>query len=236
MEWGKKINIYILTSDKSIDTIEGFQYCFNKYWSPIQQVIILGYTSPTFKLNDNFKFISLGEDRGADYIGGDLISFFQNVDDNHFIFSLDDFLLIRYVDIDLLEFIKDKFIKENIHRFSLTDQVSNKSHDIIYEQKDFNIIEMGQYADYRKSAVWSMWSKDYFLKYFKDNMNLWQWELDTSCKNDGYRVIGTTGKYVVQSCHLYKQGNLKPDWYKDSESIDVMFDDDKLIIKDMLNL
>ena len=70
--WSKKINIYILTSDKSIDTIEGFQYCFNKYWSSLQQVIILGYTSPTFKLNDNFKFISLGEDRGADYIGGDL--------------------------------------------------------------------------------------------------------------------------------------------------------------------
>ena len=80
-----------------MDTIEGFQYCFNKYWSSSQQVIILGYTSPTFKLNDNFKFISLGEDRGADYIGGDLINLFQNIDDNHFIFSVDDFLLIRYV-------------------------------------------------------------------------------------------------------------------------------------------
>ena len=43
-------------------------------------------------------------------------------------------------------------------------------------------------------------------------------------------------KYVVQSCHLYKQGNLKSDWYKDSESTAVMFDDDVLIIKDMLNL
>ena len=79
--WGKKINIYILTSDRGIDTIEGFQYCFNKYWNSSQQVTILGYRSPTFKLNDNFRFISLGEDRGANYIGGDLINFFKDVDE-----------------------------------------------------------------------------------------------------------------------------------------------------------
>ena len=234
MEWDKKINIYILTSDKSIPTIEGFQYCFNKYWSHGQKVTILGYKKPEFKLSDNFEFISLGVDRGADYVGGDLIKFFNSVEDEHFIFSVDDFFLIRDVNIELLNFIKKRI--ENMHRFSLTDQVSNKPHDIIYEDDDFNIIEMNQYAEYRKSAVWSIWSKDYFLKYFKDNMNLWQWELDTSCMNDGHRVVGTTGKHVVQSCHLYKQGNLKSDWYKDSESIDVMFDDDKLIIKDMLNL
>ena len=95
MVWGKKINIFILTCDKSIDTIEGFQYCFNKYWDPSQQVTVLGYKSPVFKLNDNFKFISLGEDRGANYIGGDLINFFQSIDDTHFIFSVDDFLLIN---------------------------------------------------------------------------------------------------------------------------------------------
>jgi len=230
------MNIYILTSDKSISNIKGFEYCFNKYWSSSQQVTILGYRSPTFKLSDNFKFISLGEDRGANYIGGDLTKFFKDVDDTRFIFSVDDFLLIRDVDMNLLEFIKNKFIKENMHRFSLTDQVSNKPHNIIYEQKDFNVIEMSQYADYRKSAVWSMWSKDYFLKYFEKNMSLWSWELDESCKNDGHRVIGTSDKYVVKSCHLYKRGRLKSDWYKDSESSDVMFDDDIKIIKEILTL
>ena len=95
---------------------------------------------------------------------------------------------------------------------------------------------MGQYAEYRKSAVWSMWSKDYFLKYFKDNMNLWQWELDTSCQGDNHMVIGTTGKHVVQSCHLYKQGNLKSDWYKDSESSDTMFNDDRTIVSNILSI
>ena len=197
MEWDKKINIYILTSDKGISTIEGFQYCFNKYWSDSQKVTILGYESPTFKLSDNFEFISLGVDRGADYIGGDLIKFFNSIDDKYFIFSVDDFFLIRDVNIQVLDIIEKQ--KKNIHRFSLTDQVSNKPHNITSKHDDFNIIEMGQYAEYRKSAVWSMWSKDYFLKYFKDNMNLWQWELDTSCQGDNHMVIGTTGKHVVQT-------------------------------------
>ena len=73
------------------------------------------------------------------------------------------------------------------------------------------------------------------LKYFKDKMNLWQWELDTSCKNDGYRVIGTTNKYVVPSCHLYKQGNLKSDWWKDSESSDTMVAEDQIVITDIIH-
>ena len=176
----------------------------------------------------------MGVDRGADYIGGDLIKFFNSIQDENFIFSVDDFFLIRDVNIKLLNFIEKEI--NNVGRFSLTDQVSNKPHTIIKEHNEFNVIEMSQHAEYRKSAVWSMWSKDYFLKYFKDDINLWQWELDGSCKNDNCRVIGTTNKHVVQSCHLYKQGNLKSDWYKDSESTDFMFDDDRLIIKEMLSL
>ena len=104
------------------------------------------------------------------------------------------------------------------------------------EHNEFNVIEMSQHAEYRKSAVWSMWSKDYFLKYFKDNMNLWQWELDTSCQGDNHSIIGTTGKHVVQACHLYKQGSLKSDWYKDSESSDVMYEEDKWIVASILHL
>ena len=234
MEWGKKINIYILTSDKGISTIKGFQYCFNKYWSSTQKVTILGYKKPEFKLHDNFKFISLGVDKGADYIGGDLIKFFNSIEDEHFIFSVDDFFLIRNVNIKVLDFIKKEI--NNVGRFSLTDQVSNKPHTVIQKQDGFEIIEMSQNAEYRKSAVWSMWSKDYFLKYFKDIMNLWQWELDTSCQGDNYTVIGTTGKHVVQACHLYKQGNLKSDWYKDSESSDTMFKEDIWTVSSILSI
>jgi hypothetical protein len=92
------------------------------------------------------------------------------------------------------------------------------------------MIEMDQEANYRISAVWSMWSKEYFLKYLTPKTNLWGWEVGSSCMNDNHRIIGTKNKYVVQSCHLIKRGNLKRDWYKDSESEDIMVDGDIEIV------
>ena len=126
------MNIYILTSDKSIKIIEGLQYCINKYWKPNPKVVILGYKKqPSFKLDKNFKFISLGKDRGASHVGEDLIKFFNSIEDKHFIFSVDDFFPIREVNIDILNHLEDKMIKDNISRIALYDQVSDKPNSII---------------------------------------------------------------------------------------------------------
>ena len=108
------MKIYILTSDKNIHIVEGLQYCVNKYWKPNPSVVLLGYEEPSFDLDDNFKFVSLGEDRGAGYIGDDLIKFFNSIEDKHFIFTIDDFFPIRQVNTDLLDHLTDKMIKEDI--------------------------------------------------------------------------------------------------------------------------
>ena len=236
------MKIYILTSDKNIKYVEGLQYCVNKYWNPNPNVVLLGYKEPLFKLDKNFKFVSLGEDRGAGKACDDIIKFFSKIPDKHFIFSVDDFYPIREVKTNILDYLTDKMINEDISRIALTDQISSKGHEIIESfvnpndsNDHFDTIEMGQSANYRKSAVWSMWTKDYFLKYFTNDMSLWSWELDNKCKDDGHRIIGTNNKYIIQSCHLFKRGSLKADWFKDSESSDVMFDEDKSIILDIIH-
>ena len=229
------MNIYILTSDKNVHIVEGLQYCVNKYWKPNPNVIILGYEEPKFELDSNFTFVSLGEDRGADKVGEDIINYFGKISDKYFIFSVDDFFPIREVNTDVLDNLNSIMMKENISRISLTDQVSDKPHSVIKNIDGYDIIEMGQKANYRKSAVWSMWSRDYFLKYFSSDMNLWTWELDQRCMEDNHRIIGTEGKYVLQSCHLYKRGNLKSDWYKDSESSDTMLAEDHSIVSDIVH-
>ena len=48
------MNVYILTSDKSIHIIKGLQYCINKYWKPNPYITVLGYKKPSFKLDNNF--------------------------------------------------------------------------------------------------------------------------------------------------------------------------------------
>ena len=228
------MKIYVLSADKSIHITEGLQYCVNKYWKENPSVVLLGYKKPKFKLDKNFKFVSLGDDRGPKYIGEDLINFFNQINDKHFIFTVDDFFPIRQIDINLYNYLYKKMISENISRISLTDQVSDKPHEIIEQKDNYNIIEMGQMANYRKSAVWSMWEKSYFLKYMWDTMNLWEWELDTNCMNDNHRVVGTDKKFILQACHLYRRGKLKSDWFKDSESTDTMFKEDQSIIADII--
>lgn len=228
------MKIYVLTADKSIHVVEGLQYCINKYWKPHPSVVLLGYKKPNFELADNFEFKSLGKDIGTNNIGKDLINYFSKIKDEHFIFTVDDFFPIREVNTDLLDTLTEKMISNKLSRVALTDQVSSKPHSNIEDKEDYKIIEMGQQADYRKSAVWSMWDKSYFLMYMWESMNLWEWELDVRCKNDNHRIVGTNDKYVLQSCHLYKKGNLKADWYKDSESSDTMTADDHSIISEII--
>jgi len=230
------MNIYILTSDKSNFVIKALQYCINKFWKPNPKVFILGYKEPAVKLEKNFTFVSLGEDRGPEHVGGDLIRFFSKIKDKHFIFSVDDFLPIRKVNKKMLTHLKQKMRLDSVGRISLTDQVSDKQHSVVEQLEQYNIIEMAQNANYRKSAVWSLWSKEYFLKYLNPKMTLWQWELDERCKGDGIRILGTNTTFIMQSCHLFKRGKLKADWVTDSESDDVMFEKDQKVVSEIIGI
>ena len=211
------MNIYVLTSDKSIHIVEAFQYTFNTYWKDKhQKIFILGYSNPTFKLEENFEFISLGEDVGP-RVGKDLINFFNSIDDDHFIFCVDDFPLILDIDVKIIEYAKTVMKdNSNVGRFGLTGDNKNRNHTVIDKTDDYEVIMNTQDVDYKLSAVWSMWNKEYFLKYLTPPMNLWEWEINGSSlsKNDGYEVLGTNGRYAINTCHIYKQGKLKSNWYE----------------------
>jgi len=211
------MNIYVLTSDKSMHIVEALQYTFNTYWTDKhQKVCILGYSEPAFELQDNFEFISLGEDNGP-RVGKDLIDFFNSIDDKHFIFCVDDFPLISNIDDEMLEYAKTVMKdNSNIGRFGLTGDNKNRQHTVVDKTDNHEVIMNTQTADYKLSAVWSIWNKEYFLKYLTPSMNLWEWEIDGSSlsKYDEYEIMGTNHKYTINTCHIYKQGKIKPDWYE----------------------
>lgn len=212
------MNLYISTSDKSIHCIEAFQYTFNKYWSNSQKVYILGYQQPKFKLENNFQFISLGQDNGP-RIANDLINFFTELNEEYFIYTVDDLPLISLVDKNILNSsIEMIYSTPIIGRFGLTGDNKDRSHSIVHSERDFDIIKNDQNVDYKISTVWSIWRRDYFLRYLKEGMNLWEFEVHggAQAKNDGVEVFGTNKKFAVQACHLYKRGKVKSNW---SESV-----------------
>jgi hypothetical protein len=230
------MTIYIISSNNSIHNIEALQYSINKYWKPNPRVVVLSYNQPTnFQLAKNVRVDSMGEDRGHNYVNENLINYFDKVEESHFIFSCDDFPLIRPVDVDMFDTLKRKMIVEGISRVAMNGHVKTKPYNTIEQLDGYNIVEFSQTADYRKSAVWSMWSKEYFMKYLHGTFNLWEWELDERSKRDGHRILGTIGANIVQACHLFKQSKLKANWFQDSEGLDEAYEEDKIVIQRFLD-
>ena len=194
------MNIYISTSNNYLHLLKPFSYLFNKFWSDSQRVFILGYKSPLFELPDNFKFISMGEQKGIQYWANDLHKFFSSIDDEHFIYSMEDHFILDYVDIKLFEHLKN-YLNKDVGRISLSTQLANKRHDILETIENTNIIESHSSIQYRLCTQWSIWNKDFMLQYLKPNMSAWDFELQGFREplNDNYRVIGVDGKQVV--CH-----------------------------------
>ena len=192
------MNIYISTSDNYLHILKPFSYLFNEFWSDTQKVFILGYKSPQFDLPDNFKFISMVEQKGIQYWANDLHKFFSSVDDEYFIYSMEDHFILDYVDIKLFEYLK-KYLNDDVGRISLATQLANKQHTIIETVGDINIVESHPSIQYRLCTQWSIWNKDFMLQYLKPNMSAWDFELQGFKEplNDGYRVIGLENGQVV---------------------------------------
>jgi len=214
------MNIYVSTSNKGIHIIQAFQYLFNKYWDVTQSVTILGWDNkPDFDLAPNFQFISLGVDTGPK-IGGALIDFFSGIEDEHFIYTVDSHLIIRSVDLRLLRYLA-RIIENSdcVGRITLTggaEITEPYNYTVVSEKADFNLVEQSQIANYRMSAVWSIYAKGYFLKYLEPDMDLWKWETEGSerAKMDGWQLLATTGRYPITTCRIYKRGQLHSGSFK----------------------
>ena len=173
------MKIFISTSNKYIHLIRPFQYLFNKFWSDSQRVTILGYNEPTFELYSNFDFISLGEQTTVQDWCSDLKGFFETIDDKYFIHAVEDQFIIKPVQQNLIPILVD-LMDDNVGRIALETAAQTKPHTIIqteveteYPYRETPIIELDQEADYRLSVVYSIWNKEYMLKYLEPNMNPW---------------------------------------------------------------
>jgi hypothetical protein len=212
------------------------QYFINKYWIPNPNVFILGYDTPqNFKLAENFKLLSMGDDTGYDGVTKKLYDTFSKIDDSHFIFSVDDFIPIRPVNIDEIKYFEKQLLDSEISRLSLAGHLTlSPRYDVIDNYKKYKIIEARQNMDYRISTIWSMFTKDYFLKHLKDASDIWDWELNSRSKNDGHSVVGTNYP-VIQTIHLFKRAKLRKNWWiSDFGDINI-FDDDKLVMDDFFS-
>lgn len=191
------IKIYVTVSDKYQWLLKPFCYLFNKFWDKNQKVIFLGYKPLEFNLPSNFDFISLGEDLGPNKWSNSLIDFFKKTKETHFILGLEDQILTGPIKKDILNILLKECNDPKVGRINLMRDTVNRPHSL-YKQidEDFSIIKANQNSDYRISLMWSIWNKEYFLKYLNPNISAWEFEGSRGEKgqNDGYHILGTKSK------------------------------------------
>lgn len=182
-----------MVCDKYHFLIKPFCYLFNKFWGLDQKVIFLGYKKVTYELPSNFSFISLGSDLGPLKWSNPLIKFFNNLQESHFILGLEDTLLTGPFNKNIFSILIKELSNPDVGRIHLSRDIVTRPH-YLYKKidKDFSIIEAKEDALFRVSlGTWSIWNKEYFLKYLTPNLSIWDFEKPNRGAYDGFHILGT---------------------------------------------
>lgn len=234
----ERLKIIVPTCNKYMHFVEALMYSTRKYWKCDNQFIILGFNEPKFKLDDNWSFISLGEDTGPENWSNDLLTFFTKFKDEYFINMSDDSVMTRQSDIDKIRIVfdymqKTKSVKKCFLMGSLSSGGSDLLGDIEYtpvEELDNIFVDVNQIANYRSSIQPAIWSTEYFLQILKPNLSPWQFETQY-VKNDGARILTTLNNHPIMFGHLAGQiAGLLPNWANS------MYENTRLTDEDISNI
>lgn len=209
------MNCYILTSDRLVNkTCKMIDWNFKKFWPEIN-VIILGYSYPDI-MPTHAKFISIGVDNGVDTICSQVSSYFESIQDEFFVFEVDDKPLIHKVNHSLFNILCDVIEKDKkIGRIGLTKDNFKRSHKVVGVMGSLSIFKNDHNTKYRLSCTYSIWNKEFFIDYAKKCTTLWDFEIRGSelSKNSDWMIFGSN-PWILDSGHLYRKGGKLIDcWY-----------------------
>jgi hypothetical protein len=195
--------IFVFTSNKYMHLTRIYAYLFNEFWSPNREVTILGYDKPTFELPKNFEYVSLGKQVGGpENWSTPLREYIESLDCKHLIWSTEDLFIISPIagltrDIEITE----KYVT-----------LEEKPHGT------YDIIMKGENEPFRIGGIWSLWNREYLLKYLKPGMTPWSFENQSEANYDGYKILGTRKNWMLHFCGSINSG----DGYTNSDRINFL--------------
>jgi len=228
----KELNMYIPVRDETNFMIKYYQYLFNKYWGKHVQVYFLGYKKPDIKFDENMHFVSLAETRAPEPTAwsAPIIDFFESIDDEYFYFSMEDLLIIRPVDLELIEICKE-MMSPSVGRIDLWNSIQYDPNrkpwiEFYKEHRGVKFLKMFSNAApnaYRVSASNSIWNRKWFLKTLERGWSSGDWEVkanDGRNSNDGYKVLSTIDRWTPTVVHSLSR------FWKGTNNIYGMFKED----------
>jgi hypothetical protein len=212
----ENIKILIPTCDNYRNLLEANKYSMDRFGGEDLDVTVLGFKQPDFDMG-KWKFVSMGNDMGANKFTNPLIEFFNDFDEEYFIYGNDDAVITSEINHDFLEEIINTIKNiENFGRIWLLNGSVN-FYGVDKEIKDFGsykILEIPQTTHYRLSLQYSIWKTSYFKKHLKANLSPWEWETRSDAINDNYAILIPENNYVFNVGHLMKRGRFINDWFK----------------------
>lgn len=216
------MHVYVTTSDWYNPLIPAFAYLFNRHWSPVQRVTVLGYTPPpeAGRLPANFSFVSLGDpceeasawSRNPQWTDS-LLPFFEALREDRFILFQIDYFLDRPVRHDLVALLARRFDRDGAAKADLTLERMYFPHEPWAEEDGVKLIASRQDAPYRSSLQAAIWRRDYFLELLVPGRTPWQFEKlgMIERQGDGRLILGLAGleEPPVSYLNLYRHGLLR---------------------------
>jgi len=195
------MDVIVFTCDKHLWAVKPMAWLFNKYWSPDQRVIVVGYNTPDFDLPRNFAFYSVStKEYPADKWVDAALEFFSDYTSEHFVLFHEDYWLTRKVDVGgVHELHKLCMGDRNILRLDLTGDrlYAGGMHDTGYWSR-FDLVEAPQ-SQYQMSHQACIFNTELYTQVLKmlpgDAHSAWNVELQgttiVNAQGNRMRVYGT---------------------------------------------
>jgi hypothetical protein len=179
--WEAEMKTVIFTSDNHQWLLKGFLHQWAKYGLKDSPLVVVGYTRPDF-LPEDIKFVSLGrfEDYPVDKWSNGVIQYLRVLEDELFLFMLEDYWLIRPINVDVFNLASQFMIDHpEVGRFDVAaDRMFN--HSAQYKGS-VGVMDICQAkGDYSLSFQASIYRKAALMDALRPNESPWQSELDGS--------------------------------------------------------
>lgn len=194
------IPIFVFTSDKYLKALQPFAWLFNTYWSPAQAVDVIGFAQPDFMLPSNFSFHSLGSMGNYPFEkwSNQVIDYLEIRNDvDTFILLLEDYFLVRPVNISAVRMLYDYMIQfRNVLKMDLTADRLYSAGMTDYDNCGFLDLVLSDYrSQYQMSMMAGIWNKELLLRFLVRNESPHTVELDgtprVAAAHDEVIVLGS---------------------------------------------
>ncbi len=211
------VRVYVMSNQKYNWALQGFSYLFNRFWSELQEVVVVTDVEPSFELPPNFtvKSMNAGKPLPKERWSDGLIFMLQKIPDDVFVLLLEDYWLIRKVDNAGVDTLADYMRShKEILRVDLTDDRQYNGHmKDIGAWGHYDLVETPNDSEYQMSLQAGIWNRDLLLSVMRPGLDPHQVELfisPTLHERDDMRVIGTRQR-PIRYCNIYYQGKVQLD-------------------------